>query len=248
MHSSVGRTHGSSRAVRTSLGLADSLALLLLPIHSPLPRRTQRESVLTDEDMSPSPRGDTSAAHGSRSSAPLAAATQRIIRVGCHALHPAGAGPLLHHGGASCRGLVLGTVRRAASASPPTPCNLRHRILLPQTASPWLCQHSAKPAAKGMAKRGRQEGERPDPVAEAAALGGLRKLPQLQPVPVATRPVGTGVPSLMHSVRCTLHRPVPSRLGAANLTHVSHPHMAAGSSWRRSRSPLKARHSQGWSC
>lgn len=79
-------------------------------------------------------------------------------------------------------------------------------------------------------------------MAEVAALGGLRKPPQLQPVPVATRPVGAGIPSLVHSMRCTLHRPVPSRLGGADLSHVPRPHMAAESSWRRSRSLLKAGH------
>lgn len=90
---------------------------------------------------------------------------------------------------------------------------------------------------------GSQEGESPDPEAEASDLGGLRKLLQLQPVPVATRPVRAGVPSLVHSLRRALDRPVPSRLSGADLTHVLCPHVAVGSSRRRSRRPLRARHS-----
>ena len=132
-----------------------------------------------------------------------------------------------------------GSARRAASASPPTPCNLRYHVLL----TPALSTHSI-PCCKRDGKRGRsQEGGRPDPAAEAADLGGLRKPPQLQPVLVATRPVRAGVPSLVHSLRRALDRPVPPRLGGADLTHVPHPHMAVGSSRRRSRRPLGARHS-----
>lgn len=89
---------------------------------------------------------------------------------------------------------------------------------------------------RGWEKGGSQEGERPDPVAQAADPGGLRQL-------VATRLVGAGIPSLVHSLCRALDRPGPSRLSSADLTHMSHTCMAAGSSWRRSWRSLRAGHS-----
>lgn len=98
---------------------------------------------------------------------------------------------------------------RAGSSPSPTPCDLRYLIILTQPASPRLCQHSVKPAGKG---GGIQEGESPDPAAEAAGPGGLGKPLQLQPLLVATRPVGAGVPGPVHSLRCIPDHPVPSGL------------------------------------
>lgn len=141
-----------------------------------------------------------------------------------------------------CRGLTLGSG---------TVCEEQSRLLLPLpvtfatvSSSPgWPHPGSVNIRQKGLEKGESQEGERPDPAAEAADLGGPRKLPQLQPVPVATCPVGAGVPSLVHSLRRALDRPVPSGLGGIDLTHVPRLHMAVGSSRRRSRRPLEARHS-----
>lgn len=110
-----------------------------------------------------------------------------------------------------------------AGASPsPTPCDLRYLIILIQPASPRLCQqHTVKPAGKGW---GIQEGESPDPATEAAGPAGLGKPLQLQPLPVATRPVGAGVPGPVHSLRCIPDRPVASGLSR---------HTCLGHTWQR---------------
>lgn len=48
---------------------------------------------------------------------------------------------------------------RAASASPPL-LNLHYRTLSHLLASRWLCQHTEKPAAKGMGNGGEARRER----------------------------------------------------------------------------------------
>lgn len=86
---------------------------------------------------------------------------------------------------------------------------------------------------------GRKAAGRPGPAAEAAALGGLRNPPQLQPVPAATRPCAAGVPSLAHSLRRALDRPVPSGLRRSDPAHVPGAHVAAGSCCGRTLVPSR---------
>lgn len=140
-----------------------SPSLLLLPVRGSSPVRTRSASRLSlaDGDTCPSPKRDTLAVLG----------REELSITGCN--HPEDdpcrtPWPPPSRSGARPRGSfvpradtgVRGGVRRAASASPPTPCDLRYRVLLARTASPRLCQHAAKPAAKGTGKGGEARRER----------------------------------------------------------------------------------------
>lgn len=50
-------------------------------------------------------------------------------------------------------------MQSAVSASPPTPCDLHYHVFLARMASPQLCQHMAKPAAKSTGKREKPGGK-----------------------------------------------------------------------------------------
>lgn len=66
-------------------------------------------------------------------------------------------------------------------------------------------------------------------------------------MPVATRLVGAGVPSLVHSLCRALDRPVPSRLSSADLTHVSYPHGSRILLEKELEVPQGRALSEGWS-
>lgn len=127
-----------------------------------------------------------------------------------------------------------------------SPCNLRYLLslhLLARAASPRWDQHRELPAAKGKPDKGERGGRKAAGRPGPAALGGLRNLGQLQPVPVAARPCAAGVPSLAHSSRRALHRPGPSGLRHTCPVRTWQPDPAAGGTRVPSRE--RAGRSQG---